>query len=88
MMKSWTESKSVLEQTLVTGEIHRRISMELYRMIVKDPVNQVIEFEKLEIGAKLKIWDRAKAIADGRLDKETCVELAKSIYILDIISET
>jgi hypothetical protein len=87
MIKSWKESKSALEETLVTGEIHRNISMEIYKLIVKDKTNNVPQFEELEIQAKLKIWDRAKALANGRLDKETCVQLAKSIYILDIISE-
>lgn len=84
MQEIWEKNKSVLKETLVTGTVHRSICMTIYKLVTKD--KSVVEFENLDHETKIKIWDEAKRVADGRLDKPTCIELAKSFYILDLLS--
>lgn len=85
LKKIWETNKDVLKETLVTGFVHRSICMSIYGMVTRD--KSVTEFEFLEFDQKIKIWDEAKRVANGRLDKMTCVELAKSFYILDLLIE-
>lgn len=85
MMDIWQKNKEVLKETLVTGFVHRSICMSIYGMITRD--KSVVEFEYLPFEEKIKIWDEAKRVANGRLDKMTCVEVAKSYYLLDLLIE-
>lgn len=83
-MKIWEDNKEVLKETLVTGSMHRGISMTIYKIVTQS--KEIPEFEYMDQVEKLKIWEEARRVANGRIDKATCVEVAKAFYILDLLS--
>ena len=78
-------SQPTLLQTLVTGDMHRSICNTIYQLITKD--GSVLPIELLDKESKLKWWEGAKKLADGRLDNEKCIELSKALYTLDLLSQ-
>lgn len=76
----FTKKDSVWFECLITGTAIRKIMTDAYKFLVKS--NRLEAIEKLGSEDKTMLWEKSKEIIAGRLEKERCIEVAKSIYAL------
>jgi hypothetical protein len=74
------KNDSVWFECLVTGLVIRKIMTDAYKFLVK--TNRVEAIGMISTEDKNMLWEKAKEIIKGRLGKEKCIEVAKSIYAL------
>lgn len=79
----FTENNIAYSSTLVTGESTRYIMNSAYRGLVNG--NHLVPLELLPKDEKENVWETAKEISAGRLNKAKTIELSKALYCLEYI---
>jgi hypothetical protein len=59
----------------------RDVMMMVYRMLLSSKMIQPLEDQHYE--GKLHVWETAKEIAAGRMDKEGQIQLSKVLYTIE-----
>jgi len=85
MIKLYESNKKIFNEILVVGSVHRSIMLNIYGLLVKE--NAITKIEMLSELEKEMLWLRCKEIIAGRLSKEHCMDLARSIHALDLITQ-
>jgi hypothetical protein len=79
----FVENNIAYTTCLVTGDSPRYIMNHAYCCLVNS--NHLMALELLPKDEKENVWETAKEIAAGRLNKAKTVELSKALYCLEYI---
>ena len=85
MIELFEKMPKTFNEVLVTGTVHRSIMLSIYRLLVKE--GTLLPIEEITPEQKNEIWNRAKTIIAGRMNKEQCIEVIKSIHAMELISK-
>lgn len=67
-------------ELMVTGSAQRNIFLMCYDASVR--AKEIPSIEQQDDEFKREIWERAKAVANGRCDHPTLIELSKALYCI------
>lgn len=66
---------------IVTCEGMRNIMMTVYKSLVHS--KRLIALEEMPQDHKLQVWETAKEISNGRMDKKGTIQLSKILYTIE-----